>query len=61
LTQVVRASFRIGDQIKFTAGALIDRQGVVAARVNGAKYRVDVGPLSVIASADQIILASEAA
>jgi hypothetical protein len=48
--------FKIGDHIKFTAGALIDRIGIVAARYNGHKYRVDTGPLSVIADSEQIVL-----
>jgi hypothetical protein len=59
LQHVVKATFRIGDVVKFTAGALIDRQGVVARKVNGAKYRIDVGALSVLADADQIVLAGE--
>jgi hypothetical protein len=48
--------FAVGDHIKFQAGALIDRTGIVAAKYNGAKYRVDIGPLSVIAGAEQIVL-----
>jgi hypothetical protein len=63
LTKVTPVLYRIGDHVKFVAGALIDREGVVAARVNGAKYRVDVGRLSVIAGADQlqIVVDGEAA
>jgi hypothetical protein len=54
-----RPVFRIGDHVRFTAGALVDRTGVVEARHNGAKYRVAVGPLSVLAGAGQIILVDD--
>jgi hypothetical protein len=59
LTKTVPARYRIGDDVRFTAGALVDRTGVVAAQVNGAKFRIDVGALSVLVGADQIALAGE--
>jgi hypothetical protein len=51
--------FRIGSVVLIVGGALQNRKGVVAKRMNGHAYKVDVGGLTVTAKAEQLQLVGD--